>query len=176
MNFRYMFGSSHLMKGKCECSESPHFYSIISTIHHSDEVRTSSKIVWKRYQILKPLPIPFRRAFCHHFASILGPLSLPRTPLRRSKTRPKRLKSAPRHPQRCILVVSGGSWGVLGRPWAVLERSAPFAGSLQGVWEPMFNEILMFFSYRFSKNSSMFFIEICRNFKWIFIIFSLMFT
>ena len=170
MIFQYMFGSSHLVKGKCECSESPHFYSIISTIHHSDEVRTSSKIVWKRYQILKPLPIPFRRAFCHHFASILGSLSLPRTPLWRLRRVRSASRALPDTLRDAFLSSLGGSWGVLERPWAVLERSAPFAGSLQGLGAH-FQLIFNVFSNRCSKNSSMIFIKICRNVGLMFIIF-----
>ena len=103
----------------------------------------ASKMLQKKlHQILKPLPITFWRAFCHHFVSILGPLSLPsgaQDVRSASRALPDALRDA-------FWSYLESSWGVLERPWAVLERSAPFAGSLQGLgahfkWFSMFRVI-----------------------------------
>ena len=47
INFRYLFWSSYLVNAKCECSESPHFYNGFWRFYWSDEIRKSSKMIWK---------------------------------------------------------------------------------------------------------------------------------
>ena len=136
MIFQHIFESSNLVKGKCECSESPHFYSIISTIHHSDEVRKSSKNVIKTTSdpeaIADTLLESILSPFCIHFVT-------PEPPQRRSRRVRSASSALPDALRDAFWSSLGGSWGVLERPWAVLERSAPFAGSVQGLCRTPFS-------------------------------------